>query len=45
MYWITRYVYGEQSAQTPRSPLGKLRKQASRSFAHWREAVFRSKKH
>ena len=49
MYWITKYVYGQQSslnlsAPTRNSSLGKLRKKASRSFANWRQTLFRNKK-
>lgn len=44
MYWITKYVYGQrdnEETQTQRNPLRKLRKHASRSFANWKETVFR----
>lgn len=45
MYWITKYVYGQQAAPAPKTPLGRLRKKASRSLASWRDALLRSKRH
>ncbi|EKM55110.1 uncharacterized protein PHACADRAFT_255491 [Phanerochaete carnosa HHB-10118-sp] len=44
MYWITTYVYGSQAGRQSKSPLGRLRKQASRSFAGWREALSRKRR-
>lgn len=44
MYWITTYCYGSKAGRQSRNPVGKLRKQASRSFANWRESLFRNKR-
>ncbi|KAI0689435.1 hypothetical protein BC835DRAFT_1418531 [Cytidiella melzeri] len=46
MYWITKYVYGDQSRlSVTQSPLRKLRREASRSFANWKASLFRNKKY
>ncbi|KAI0086413.1 hypothetical protein BDY19DRAFT_908378 [Irpex rosettiformis] len=46
MYWITKYVYGDPAERGTlrHSPLKKLRREASRSFASWKASLFRNRK-